>query len=444
MVRDLRARLVQGAGIALLASSGLPAVALAAVTVDSVRLWPAPDNTRVVFDLDGPVEHTVFLLKNPERVVVDLRGARLAGKLSRPSREDGLLEQLRAATRNKRDLRVVMDLKRAARPRSFLLKPSKSYGHRLVVDLHVSALPGKAKSSVVKSVDRSRRGLRDVVVAIDAGHGGEDPGAIGRGGTREKDVVLAVSKEVHRQLRRERGIRPVLIREGDYYIGLRRRMEIARERRADLFVSIHADSFRDPRVRGTSVYVLSRNGASSEAARWLAEQENAADLVGGVSLDDKDELLASVLLDLSQTATLSASTEAGSRILDHLKAHGKVHKQRVQRAGFMVLKSPDIPSVLVETAFISNPAEERRLNDARQRRAMARAITDGIRRYFDRNAPPGTLLAARRHKIESGDTLSRIAARYRVSLTQLRQVNNLSSNRIRIGDTLTIPYPEGG
>jgi len=234
------------------------------------------------------------------------------------------------------------------------------------------------------------------------------------------------------------------VRDGDYYVGLRRRMEVARAHRADLFVSIHADAFRDPRVRGTSVYVLSRNGASSEAARWLAEQENAADLVGGVSLDDKDELLASVLLDLSQTATMSASTEVGSRMLGELRKVGKTHKRRVERAGFMVLKSPDIPSVLVETAFISNPEEERNLRDPAHQRALAGAILDGIRDYFRRNAPPGTLFASRRHTIERGDTLAGIAQRYRVSLDRLRTANGLRGDAINEGQVLSIPPPQDG
>jgi len=235
----------------------------------------------------------------------------------------------------------------------------------------------------------------------------------------------------------------VLVRRGDYYIGLRKRMMIARERRADLFISIHADSFKDPRVRGSSVYVLSRNGASSEAARWLAEQENAADLVGGVSLDDKDDLLASVLLDLSQTATLSASTDVGTSVLKQLKTLGKTHKRRVQRAGFMVLKSPDIPSILVETAFLSNPTEEKCLRNRAHQRKLARAMVAGVRAYFRHNAPPGTRLAARSHVIVRGDTLGRIAGLYGVSLNDLRRANAINGSDIRVGQVLQIPSVSG-
>ncbi|MCP5152398.1 MAG: N-acetylmuramoyl-L-alanine amidase [Chromatiales bacterium] len=410
------------------------ACAHAQVIVGGVRTWPAPDHTRVVIDIDGPVEHSVFVLHAPERVVVDLRRARLGGSVDRGADDGGLLKRVRGAGRGSGDVRIVLETASAVRPRSFLLKPNAKYGHRLVVDL----LPQSAGPA-----SRAARGgevrLRDVVVAIDAGHGGEDPGAIGSGGTREKDVVLAVARRLEALLRSERGMRPLLVREGDYYLGLRRRMEVAREGRADLFVSIHADSFNDSRVRGSSVFVLSRRGASSEAARWLAEQENAADLVGGVSLDDKDELLASVLLDLSQTATLSASTEVGSRVLERLGAVGRLHKRRVERAGFMVLKSPDIPSILVETAFLSNPSEERRLNDAAHQQSLAKAILEGVREYFRRNAPPGTMLASRRHVVEPGDTLSAIASRYQVSMTDLRSANGKRDTALRVGETLMIP-----
>ncbi len=438
---------IRGSATALLLGGLASAVALAAdpASVTNVRMWPAPDHTRVVLDVDRPVEHSLFVLKNPERVVVDLRRTRLATSLARPARNDRLLRQIRAARRPGGDLRVVLDLRRAAQPRSFLLRPNARYGHRLVIDLRAREEAGKGRGEPVKRAAPPSGGeLRDLVIAIDAGHGGEDPGAAGRGGTREKDVVLAIARRLYRRVRAEPGMRPVMVRSGDYYIGLRKRMEIARANRADMFVSIHADAFRDPRVTGTSVYILSRNGASSEAARWLAEQENAADLVGGVSLDDKDELLASVLLDLSQTATLSASADAGNRVLRALRRIGKAHKRRVERAGFVVLKSPDIPSILVETGFITNRAEERRLREARHQEALAGAILAGLRSYFRRNAPPGTRLAARNHVIARGETLSGIASRYRVPLARLRQVNALKGDRVRAGQVLRIPAPQDG
>jgi N-acetylmuramoyl-L-alanine amidase len=413
--------------------------------VQNVRMWPAPDRTRIVFDVNGPLEHTLFVLNNPARVVVDLRDTTLTKSVDRPAKGDKLLERIRHASRNHRDLRVVFDLRKPVRPRSFLLKPNKKYGYRLVVDLYDKGDARKAlKETIKRAAPRKPGKLRDLIIAIDAGHGGEDPGTIGRKGTREKDVVLAIAKELSKQIKNEPGMRPVMVRRGDYYVGLRRRMKIARESRADLFVSIHADSFKDPRVRGSSVYVLSRNGASSEAARWLAEQENAADLVGGVSLDDKDDLLASVLLDLSQTATLSASTDVGTNVLKQLGTYGKTHKRRVQRAGFMVLKSPDIPSILVETAFLSNPSEEKRLRNRGQQRKLAQAMVAGVRGYFRQNAPPGTRLAKRSHVIARGDTLGAIAGLYGVSLTDLRKVNAIKGSDIKIGRVLQIPRVSGG
>jgi N-acetylmuramoyl-L-alanine amidase len=414
----------------------------AQVKVHNLRMWPAPDHTRLVFDISGPVEHTLFSLDDPNRVVIDVRKSRLSTTLTNPSAGDNLVARIRSAPRNQRDLRMVLDLKRPVRTKSFVLRPSGTYGHRLVVDL----FPKEAVAGTVEKVSTGPQQLpamRDVVIAIDAGHGGDDPGAIGPKGTREKDVVLQVAKRLQALVKREPGMRPVMVRTGDYYVGLRRRMEIARANRGDMFVSIHADAFKDPRVRGSSVYVLSRTGASSEAARWLAEQENASDFVGGVSLDDKDDLLASVLLDLSQTATLSASAEVGTRVLGELKRVGKTHKKRVERAGFVVLKSPDIPSILVETAYISNPGEERNLRDPLRQQAIAEAILRGLRRYFEQHPPRGTLLAARKHVIAKGDTLSDIAERYRVSLQRLRNLNGLANDRIQVGQVLRIPYPQG-
>lgn len=284
---------------------------------------------------------------------------------------------------------------------------------------------------------------RDLIIAIDAGHGGKDPGARGRHGTREKDVVLAIARKLARLIEREPGMKPVLIRDGDYFLRLRERIRRAHDHRADLFISIHADAFNDTRVHGSSVYVLSRRGASSEMARLLARHENTADLVGGVSLDDKDDLLKTVLLDLSQSASIEASTEVADKVLRELRRVGKVHKRSVQKAGFVVLKSPDIPSILVETAFISNPREERKLRDPRHQERMARAILAGVRGYFEQNPPPGTLIAARvreqRHVIRPGDTLSGIARRYDVSLRELKVANGLDSDRLRVGDVLRIP-----
>ncbi|MGD1984674.1 MAG: N-acetylmuramoyl-L-alanine amidase [Chromatiaceae bacterium] len=414
-----------------------------ATQIDGVRLWTAPDHTRLVFDASSPAEHSVFSLTGPDRLVIDFEAATLGKEFDAKQVADRHLKGMRHAVRPDGRLRVVLDLKQAVRPKTFLLKPNASYGHRLVVDLHpVGATRQPRVAKTTKDIQRAR----DVVVAIDAGHGGEDPGASGsKYGTKEKTVTLEIAKRLKRLVDAQPGMRAELTRTGDYFIGLRKRMALARKHRADLFVSIHADAFRDKRVRGASVYVLSRRGASSEAARWLAEKENASDLVGGVSLDDKDAMLRSVLIDLSQSATRHASLSAASQVYQQLGRVGKTHGRRVQQAGFMVLKSPDIPSMLVETGFISNPGEERNLRDPGFQERMAKAIMHGVRAYFKESPPPGTLLAERqtktiKHVIARGDTLSEIADRYQVSLASLRRENRIrSDNHIEIGQVLLIP-----
>jgi N-acetylmuramoyl-L-alanine amidase len=371
--------------------------------------------------------------------VIDVPSAQVAASL-KTNKTGGLVKAIRTANNTPDNLRIVLDLKQAVKPRSFILKPNDRYGHRLVIDLYEqdSATPVK------KVVASKPTAVRDLVIAIDAGHGGDDPGAIGRRKTREKDVVLAIARRLADLVRQEPGMRPVLIREGDYYIGLRQRIDKARKHNADLFISIHADGFKNGRASGSSVYVLSRRGASSEMARVLAAKENAADLAGGVSLDDKDELLREVLLDLSQTATLEASHEMAGNMLGELKRIGKTHKKSVQRAGFLVLKSPDIPSILVETAFITNPDEERRLRESGHQQKLARAMLSGIKDYFDKHPPPGTRKPARQYVVKRGDTLSHIAQRHQVSLSTLRGYNSLKSDTLRVGDKLRIPPTRGG
>lgn len=418
---------------------------LLAMQVAGVRLWTAPDHTRLVFDTSGRAAHKVFALQNPDRLVIDFADASLADEFSVNEVKDKHLDGMRHAMRPDGSLRVVLDLKQAVRPKTFLLQPNDTYGHRLVVDLYPTDADGNAEPRVAKTT-KDIGGGRDIIVAIDAGHGGEDPGAAGsRYRTKEKKVTLEIAKRLKRLVDAQPGMKGVLTRTGDYYVGLRQRMVLARQERADLFVSIHADAFRDKRVRGSSVYVLSNRGASSEAARWLAEKENASDLVGGVTLEDKDPVLASVLLDLSQSATRHASISAASRVYAQLRAMGKVHGRKVQQAGFMVLKSPDIPSMLVETGFISNPTEESNLRDPKHQERIAKSILQGVQAYFDDAPPPGTLLAERqnkelKHVIERGDTLSQIASRYQVSLSSLRRENDLrNDNHIQVGQVLVIP-----
>ncbi len=405
--------------------------------VETWRFWTAPDHTRVVFDVTDRPEYQLMVLENPHRLVVDFKNANLRQTLPLPPKNHKLFTGIRSSLHDSGGLRVVIDLKNAVKAKSFTLKPNKNYGHRLVIDLVAKKTTEVLKpQTITKSVNND---YQDFVVAIDAGHGGEDPGARGFRGTREKDVVLAIARKLRRLVAGHPGMRPVMVRDGDYYVGLRNRMAIARKVRADLFISIHADAFKNSRVQGASVYTLSRRGASSEAARWLANHENAADLVGGVSLDDKDDVLASVLLDLSQTATQDASLELAKEVLSNFTNIGKLHKRSVQKAGFLVLKSPDIPSILVETAYISNPTEEQKLRSERHQEKIARAIFKGIAAYYHHHLPGGVYRASTRHVISRGETLSGIAMQYGVSMKQLMMVNGLSSEQIRIGQVLSIP-----
>ena len=324
--------------------------------IRGVRVWAGPEKTRAVLDLNSATKYRLFHLQNPERVVIDLQNSRLTSEVSLDNRYSGVISGVRHASQKDDSLRMVFDLAGKASARSFLLEPAGNYGHRLVVDLYPDEQE-QARDSVKTVRDYQRDPDRDVIIAIDAGHGGEDPGASGARKTREKNVVMEVARALKREIDATPGMTGVLTRKGDYYLQHRKRFELAREARADLFISIHADAFKSPRVYGGSVYVLSRKGASSEAARWIADKENEADLIGGVSLDDKDDVLASVLLDLSQTATMESSNHVAGTILANMKKIGKTHKKRVEHANFLVLKSPDVPSVLVETAFISNPED---------------------------------------------------------------------------------------
>lgn len=429
----------------LLLLLGMFCEASLAATVDGVRLWRAPDHTRLVFDLSGPVSHKIFPLDNPPRLVMDIAHSSINTSTNGLDLSTTPVTALRTGVKDKTDLRIVLDLKTAVRPRSFALSKNQQYGDRLVVDLYDI---GQETVKTVKDV-AGESGNRDIIIAIDAGHGGEDPGALGPKGIREKQVVLAISKELQKLLDSTPGFRARLVRTGDYYIPLRKRTEIARNHRADMFISIHADAFTKSSANGASVFALSRRGATSETARYLASRENQADLIGGagsVSLDDKDHMLASVLLDLSMTATLSSSLEVGAEVLRSIGGVARLHKKHVEQAGFVVLKSPDIPSILVETGFISNPKEARQLSDRSYQQKMARAIFNGVNRYFEKVPPAGTLLAARKttggggvHVIARGDTLSDIAVRYNVSVEDLLRHNGLNSTRIRVGQRLKIP-----
>jgi N-acetylmuramoyl-L-alanine amidase len=449
--------------------AALAAEVLAASDVRGVRLWRAPDNTRLVFDLSGPVQHSVFTLAAPDRIVIDVNGAKLSTNLEQLSLANTPITGVRSAQRTAEDLRVVIDLSAPVTPKSFTLAPNQQYGHRLVVDLfdQGSAPPAQTPSVAATAppvpvtptqpppkLTPVPNGKREIVIAIDAGHGGEDPGALSPvKGQYEKNVTLAISKELQRQINAEKGFRAELVRTGDYFIPLRKRTEIARKKGADLFVSIHADAAPRSSAFGASVYALSERGATSETARWLADAENQSDLIGGagnVSLDDKDKMLAGVLLDLSMTASLSSSLNVGQKVLSNMGSITPLHKRRVEQAGFMVLKSPDIPSILVETGFISNPNEAKKLHTASHQQALARSITSGVRQFFHENPPPGTYVAwlrdegkiaagPREHVVARGESLALIAQRYQISLASLRSANKLNGDVIKVGQTLQIP-----
>jgi N-acetylmuramoyl-L-alanine amidase len=414
-----------------------------AATVQTVRAWSGPEGTRVVFELSGPADHRAFTLTEPDRVVLDLPGSTAASGL-RLVEAKGAVTALRTGARPGGELRLVLELNQASKPKTFLLAPNEEYGFRLVVDL-----PPAASAPVVRRAPQAstNRG-RDVVVVVDAGHGGEDPGASGRGGAREKDVVLAIAKKLAAEIDGQAGMRSILVRDGDYFVSHRKRMEIAHEARADFFISIHADSYRDPTAKGATVYMLSEKGASDEAALLLAQRENASDFIGGVSLADKDQMLARVLLDLSQSAALNASMAAGQRLIRRMSAVTAMRRREVQQAPFLVLKSPDIPSLLVETAYISNPREEASLRSAKYQLALAAALRQGIVDYFAANPPEGSYFAMNpvsdtpelvRHVISRGETLSGIAERYRVSSASIRRTNSLRTDVLRVGQVLTIP-----
>ncbi len=419
-----------------------------AVEVHDVRLWRAPDHTRVVFDLSGPADHRLLTLSSPDRIVLDVSNATLKASLSGLELANTPISLVRSGVREGRDLRVVFDVRAAVDPRSFALKANAQAGDRLVLDLY-DRNPVSEKAVAAEPVKTSAvtdRGSRDIIIAIDAGHGGEDPGAIGPNRQREKDIVLAISRELESLLKRDEGFRPTMIRTGDYYVSLKGRRDLARQRQADLFVSIHADAFTRREANGASVYALSTRGATSTAASYLAQRENAADLIGGVRLGDKDDVLASVLTDLSMTNTLDHSLKVGAKVLSRMDTVARLHKRNVEQAGFAVLKSPDIPSILVETGFISNPGEAQKLSTRAYQQKVAQAIHAGIRDWFLAQPPPGTLIAQRKQQgdqeytIARGDTLSGIAQRFNVPVRRLREHNGLrDSSHIMVGQTLKIP-----
>ncbi len=397
--------------LALCAWAATVSGVLSAAEIRGIRIGTNNSGTRVVLDLSGPARYKAFQLDSPGRVVVDVSHSKLKSALALPSAE-GAVTAVRSGKQPNNVLRLVFEVKGPIKLATEVLAPDKEGGHRLVLDFKdpkgrstataTAAATTPVAPVAIRPAHAPTETGRDIVIAVDAGHGGVDPGASGKRGTREKDVVLEIAKSLAARINQEPGMKAVLTRDGDYFISLRERILRARRAKADLFVSIHADSIADPDVSGSSVYVLSERGATSEAARWLAERENAADLKGGIKLDDKDPVLQGVLLDLSMTASISASLVAADNVLKSLDRVGEVRKPRVQQAGFVVLKSPDIPSMLVETAFISNREDERKLTQPAHRAKLANAIFAGIEQYFAGNAPDGTRLAAARRNGGSG------------------------------------------
>lgn len=389
--------------------------------VSSARVWPAPEYTRLTLESTLPIRYSLSMVKDPDRVVVDLEHVMLSPELvSLPGKieaADPYIRAVRIGRFKPTILRLVLDLKTDAAPQAFVLKPVGGYGYRLVLDIYPAIPPDplmallnenttailqqdlnadsrtnvKANNKTARNTETSRKNkpetIRLITVAIDPGHGGEDPGAISRSGTHEKDITLAIAKKLKAKIDKEPNMRAALTREGDYFISLPMRLVKARQLNADLFVSVHADAFIKPHARGSSVFALSERGATSAAARWLAKKENEADLIGGVNMNIKDPYLKQTLLDLSQTATINDSLKLGREVLSQIGDINHLHKSDVEQAGFAVLKSPDIPSILVETAFISNPDEEKKLKNAAYQDKLAEAMLAGIKRYFANNPP---------------------------------------------------------
>ncbi|MCK5262312.1 MAG: N-acetylmuramoyl-L-alanine amidase [Gammaproteobacteria bacterium] len=418
--------------------TGLSHASASKTQVRDIRLSKNDGYVRLVFDLDSSVQHSIFSLHQPERIVLDLKNSSMPNGMIDMIQANSLIRGIRSGIQNGHDLRVVFDLHDQVSPRSFLLAPSGKAGHRLVLDLHDS----EKKSEQTTSKKPPKKELRDVIIAIDAGHGGRDPGATGRNGTKEKTVTLQLAKKLEKLINDQRGMKAVLTRKDDRYLKLRHRIEKAKKNNADMMISIHADSFPDPRARGSSIFALSVNGASSEMAQQLAENENASDVMfGDVSLAVDDPMVNKVLLDLSFTGGIQSSLDIGSEILKQIGTVNRVHKKTVQQAGFAVLKTPNIPSILLETAFISNPREEKNLRSSAHQKKVAKAISRGVNSYFLRKAPPGTWLseAITDYKVKPGDNLGVIANKFNTSVDNLRARNALQTNNLSAGQVLKIP-----
>lgn len=414
--------------------------ALAQNEINGVRVWPSPDSTRIVFDLKDEAKYSYFSLQGPDRLVVDFRDT--AGKidLKKISNDSSLVKRIRySKPKNKNSLRVVLELNKSIKPVLFVLKPTSPYGDRLVVDL----IDQDKRQAILPE---RLQGRRDVLIAIDAGHGGEDPGSIGAAGSYEKRVTLAISKRLAKLFNAEYGMKAVMVRTNDYYIHPNRRSEIARNRKADFFVSIHADAFINAKPKGASVWVLSLKRANTEIGKWMERTEKHSQLLGGAAEVLKDtnneKYLARALLDMSMEHSMSTGYEIALEAIKEMAKVTKMHKKAPQSASLAVLKSPDIPSILVEVGFISNVKEEKLLNSSTHQQNLAKAIKRAVHNYFKKNPPEGSLMAQvriRKHTVRSGESLSILAKRYAVSVNRIKTYNNLTGNLVRVGQVIEIP-----
>jgi N-acetylmuramoyl-L-alanine amidase len=422
-------------------------------SLEEVRMWRAPDHTRLVFDLSEAVSYNLFTLENPRRLVIDINNANQVDDLSGLDFTGSPITAVRSGVRNGTGLRIVLDLNAEVKPSSFTLEPNTEHSDRLVVDLYdVAAVASLSRPAVVPVAAPNSDGRRELVVAISAGHGGEDPGSISPNGRlKEKSVTLAISKSLRDKINALPGYRAVMIRESDYYVELKRRTKIARENRADLFIAIHADWYKNNRAKGVTIYALSGDRADRENARRVVEKENSSDLLGGVGADialgGLDDDVALTLVSLQMAWSMEQSLIAGTRILESLDGIARLRKDKVQQASLQVLNSPDIPSMLIETGYLTNPDDAKQLNDPAFQRRMADAIAKGVMNYFYDSPPEGSLVAWQKangvfpvsYTVTRGDSLSEIAARFNVTLAVLKSENRLSSNTIRIGQELRLP-----
>lgn len=411
---------------------------VAANQVQGVRIWPSPDNTRVVFDLSDAPEHKYFTLEKPDRLVIDLSKIKGGSNLPAISGESPLIKAIRSSGDAKR-MRIVLDLTKATKANVFALSPTPPYGHRLVVDLPDDQPEQNIPPAAI-------RAARDIVIAIDAGHGGEDPGSIGPSGFYEKNITLPIARQLAQLIDRQPGMKAMMVRTNDYYIHVNRRTEIARGQQADLLISIHADAFTTPQPRGASVWVLSLRRATTEVGRMLEQTERHSELLGGVAEIIKDSAneryLAQTVLDLSMNHSMVTAYQVAGEVLQELSKVAHMHKKAPQAASFGVLKAPDIPSILVEVGFISNPQDEKLMRSSAHQAKLAQSLFTALKRHFEKSPPADSLFAqqrAREHRVSAGESLSLLAQRYNVSVDELRNVNQLTTDSIRVGQTLRIP-----